>query len=1144
MKKVSFIAMMFAIVNTANAAEVTDVDELFEAMQNGENIVLENDIYANGKTYRAPVNSKVIDGNDKTIYGEDEDVMFIRNMGGEIDEIKNITFDGFNNKILYRVDENGNTTTKDENGNPLETDDNLGAAITNIGKVGKIDADFTNNTAYHGAAIFNGSGGEIGSINGTFTGNHSKNYSDKAYTEASGAAIHNQGHIGNITGTFENNTAEMAGTIWNYGNIDNITATFKNNHRSAVGGNHGTVNITNSYFYQNDTTGRLYYRQDENGNELSSNYGQSGAGVVWWGGQTFNISDTKFEENHADWKGGAIAGWNGGVLSVKNGTFIKNSAGEEGGAIYQTGGTGSVEGSTFTNNSGRTGGAIYNTTSFTIKDSNFEDNKDTVTWSKGGGAIANGGNMKITNSLVDANTSKSYGGGISNFGGSLEFEGNEITNNTASYSGGGVDVSAGSVKISNASISNNESRANGGGASVRNGLLELDGVNIQNNYAQTDGGAFYVGKKVAPVNLEVGAQEAVTEDAELIVKNSVIKGNRSKEKGSAIYVASGSATLINTDVTNNERGVFLIDQGISDVDISTQESVSDDYAAIYAESDVNFVADGKDMFIKDNNSETNGLGIWAQETTLTFDTQNEGRLLIDDIVDGYDYDMEISGDTTDYANLDATSKGYVDFSDEVNNVNTLKFKEGGMLRLDKDEFMNVGNIKGENGALWLDAEMDAVSNTLTNGGVNVYNDVEGSTNVVVNFLKDDTTSAPTDVISPFVRAENDDLTTDANFNVARVIGSPYMWESKYNIKGDETGSVWYLGVMQQQTPDEPDVPDVPDTPVNPDKPNVPDTPDVPVYAPEMSAYVGLQYAAVEQNRAVATGVANGLTVFDNRLSSLACDGKNRKCPRNNLWIHTGFEGANIDAPAEMDAEIKSVTAGVDLYRSPYIRTGIFGSYRDGKYELSGKGDYYSVVGSDIKTDSYIGGAYYKYDRNKWALFATLFGGKQDMDITTKDKYVDVSTDAMQYGFSAELARRFVINKQFDIEPTLGVYYTMLDIDDFRDDYGKSIEFDVLHYWEAELGVKLNYLGCCNGCSNRMYVKPSVVRTFSSGGKTKITGLDSIESYKDRTLGRLELGGEFGITSRLSGYASGGYTFGSDYETYDVFMGLNYKFKGL
>ena len=1131
MKNISTVVLGLLLANNAYAVEVSNVDELFEAMQNGKDIVLKDDITVNGETYRQAVNSKIIDGNGKVIKGGEEDAMFIRNMGGEIEEIKNITFDGFNNKIFYRVDENGNFTTVDENGNKLENDDNLGAAITTIGKVGKIDGTFTNNTAYHGAAIFNGSGGEIGSINGTFTGNHSKNYSDKVHTEASGAAIHNQGHIGNITGTFENNTAELAGTIWNYGTIDNITATFKNNHRSAVGGNNGVVNITNSYFYQNDTTGRLYYWTDENGVERSMNHGQSGAGVVWWGGQTFNISNTEFEENHADWKGGAIAGWNGGKLTVDNSLFNNNSAGEEGGAIYQTGGTGSVKGSIFINNSGRTGGAIYNTTKFDVADSLFEGNNDTVTWSKGGGAIANGGTMTITNSEIADNASKSYGGGIANFGGTLTFSGNDIVGNSANISGGGVDVSAGSVKISNASISSNKSKDTGGGASVRNGLLELDGVSVKNNYAQQDGGGFYVGKKIIIASVDAETSDAVVEDAELIVRNSVIKNNRSKGNGSAIYVASGSATLVNTDVINNEKGVFATDQSISDGSVSTQELVVDDNAAIYAVSDVNFVADGKDMSIKDNNSETNGLGIWAQETTLTFDTQNDGRLLVDDIVDGYDYDMVISGDTTDYANLDATSKGYVDFSDDVNNINTLKFKEGGMLRLDKDEFMDVGNIKGENGALWLDAEMDAASNTLTNGGVYVYNDVEGNTNVVVNFLKDDTTSAPTDVVNPFVWAENDDLTTGASFNVARVIGSPYMWESKYNIKGDETGSVWYLGVMQQQNPD---------VPVNPDVPDEPSMPSLPVYTPELSAYVGLQYAAVEQNRAIAAGVVNGLNVFDSRLSSLSCNGRNRKCPRNNLWIHTGLEGANIDAPTEMDAEIKSVTAGADLYRSPYTRAGIFGTYRDGEYDFSGKGDYYSVTGSDINTDSYLGGAYYKYDRNNWALFATLFAGKQDMDITTKDNYVDISTDAMQYGFSAEIARRYIISKHLDVEPSLGIYYTMLDIDDFKDDYSKSVEFDVLHYWEAELGVKLNYLACHNGCSNRMYVKPSIIRTFSSGGKTKITGLDNIKSYKDRTLGRLELGGEFGITSRLSGYTSGGYTFGTDYETYDILMGLNYK----
>ena len=250
MNKILFFILLVGINSQAFATDVATMEEFVNAAKNSEDIVLTEDLTA-PSDYNATLTygDFSIDGNNHTIYGGDQTTQFIRNMGGSINEIKNITFDGFVNQVI----------PKDEDGNVLDQDDNMGAVITNQGRIEKIDGIFKNNQAYHGAAIFNGSNKYIGSINGTFTGNKSETYSDKVYTEASGAAIHNQGHIGNITGTFENNTAQMAGTIWNYGTIDNITATFKNNHRSAVGGNYGTVTITNSLFYQNDTTGRLYY---------------------------------------------------------------------------------------------------------------------------------------------------------------------------------------------------------------------------------------------------------------------------------------------------------------------------------------------------------------------------------------------------------------------------------------------------------------------------------------------------------------------------------------------------------------------------------------------------------------------------------------------------------------------------------------------------------------------------------------------------------------------------------------------------------------------------------------------------------------------------------------------------------------------
>lgn len=45
----------------------------------------------------------------------------------------------------------------------------------------------------------------------------------------------------------------------------------------------------------------------------------------------------------------------------------------------------------------------------------------------------------------------------------------------------------------------------------------------------------------------------------------------------------------------------------------------------------------------------------------------------------------------------------------------------------------------------------------------------------------------------------------------------------------------------------------------------------------------------------------------------------------------------------------------------------------------------------------------------------------------------------------------------------------------------------------------------------------------------------------QTLGRLEIGGEFGLSNNWSGYLAGGYTFGDDYKAYDVDLGLNYAF---
>ena len=430
----------------------------------------------------------------------------------------------------------------------------------------------------------------------------------------------------------------------------------------------------------------------------------------------------------------------------------------------------------------------------------------------------------------------------------------------------------------------------------------------------------------------------------------------------------------------------------------------------------------------------------------------------------------------------------------------------------------------DNATLQIDMAVDAANQSVQNGVINVANDVQGSTTLIVNAENPDTYEG---ALTAFLNAQNDDLATMSDFNVGRVVGSPYMWDAVRNAKGEEDGSTWYLALSDRENPDYTDP-----------NPN----PSRPIYAPEIAAYTGMQQAALEQNRSISGSVERGLSSE----KSMACYeescGMAELIPQKKVWFDATYESAELDSPADMEADIKGMTAGADFYNDGVHRTGVFGAYRNGKYDFSGKGDYYAELGSQIKSESWLGGAYYKFGRNNWKLLTTLYAGKQDMDVKTDDRLAFASTDAMQYGASAELAKKFAVARYLNVEPSLGLRYTMLDIDDLTDNVGKTASFDTLQYLEAELGIKLEYLFCNAGCTNRLYAKPSVIRTFSNGGKTQIAGIDGdIRSYKDRTLGRMEVGGEFGITPALSGYAAAGYTFGDEYSAYDLNAGLNYAF---
>lgn len=134
-------------------------------------------------------------------------------------------------------------------------------------------------------------------------------------------------------------------------------------------------------------------------------------------------------------KSGAGSGINnGGTLTVVNSTFNDNIAEFWGGAIFSYNGTLTVSNSTFSNNTVTTGvgGGIYNLfSSLTVTNSTF--NKNTANF---GGGIFNdsgGGIITITNSTVSGNTATGFGGGVFN-GGTLNAANCIFAGNTGSSS--------------------------------------------------------------------------------------------------------------------------------------------------------------------------------------------------------------------------------------------------------------------------------------------------------------------------------------------------------------------------------------------------------------------------------------------------------------------------------------------------------------------------------------------------------------------------------------------------------------------------------------------------------------------------------------------------------------------------------------
>ncbi|WP_410319000.1 right-handed parallel beta-helix repeat-containing protein [Methanobrevibacter sp.] len=283
----------------------------------------------------------------------------------------------------------------------------------------------------------------------------------------------------------ENNVAKIGGGIYIDGVEVKIIETQLNNNSANAGG----------AFYN---TGKLALKN------ISLNNNKAGSGGAIYSTQDLNIAKMFASKNIASINGGVI--YNSGKLDVDKLTAIGNEA-YFGGAIYADNSI-KVNNSIFSSNKASEAGAIYAVRDLTIENSQFSNNKITR---KGGALSVGGGNVIIANSLFElhngadeggcifiynacvyvnntqfiSNKAKSYGGAIDN-GGQLTIE-NSLFNNNLAYGAGSID-NGGQLDIINSNFTNNKATKNGG-AIDNKGNMTVIGSIFENNIAEGDGGA-------------------------------------------------------------------------------------------------------------------------------------------------------------------------------------------------------------------------------------------------------------------------------------------------------------------------------------------------------------------------------------------------------------------------------------------------------------------------------------------------------------------------------------------------------------------------------------------------------------------------------------------------------------------------------
>jgi len=243
-------------------------------------------------------------------------------------------------------------------------------------------------------------------------------------------------------------------------------------------------------------------------------------------------------------RGGSIL--NGGALFLDNvwlsynETFSDQYYNGDGGAIANYGYLKISNSKLYNNSADNYGGGIYSSFGSTLKLDNVDMQGNTS--GSYGGALSAGGNFEIKNSRLSANVA-SYGAGIHLSAVTMALiQASTIQDNTSTYIGGGIHAgNVSQLEITNSTISGNLIASNSG--SYKNGAglyLQSSTVTMENSTISGNSGAY------------TGGGLYLDADTILQMKNMTVAGNTALMTGGLhVPFANNTVTLKNTILADN-----------------------------------------------------------------------------------------------------------------------------------------------------------------------------------------------------------------------------------------------------------------------------------------------------------------------------------------------------------------------------------------------------------------------------------------------------------------------------------------------------------------------------------------------------------------------------------------------------------------